>query len=69
VANWPSTKRALLVLALAGLAVVELGLLESFLPYEWLHVIHQQTERAFPNAKYVYLAKTSYTHKMNDLAP
>src|SRR5260370_22710410 len=51
-ANWPSTKRALLVLALAGLAVVEIGLLESFLPYEWRHSIHQQTERVFPSAKY-----------------
>jgi hypothetical protein len=52
VANWPSTKRALLVLALAGLAVVEIGLLESFIPYEWRHSIHQQTERVFPSAKY-----------------
>ncbi len=51
-ATWPSTKRALLVLALAGLAVVEIGLLESFLPYEWRHSIHQQTERVFPSAKY-----------------
>lgn len=48
----PSLKRVALVLALAGLAVIEIGLLESFLPYEWSRAIHQQTERVFPSAKY-----------------
>ena len=47
-ANWPSAKKVALVLALAGLLIVELGLLESFLPYEWRHAIHQQTDRVFP---------------------
>ena len=51
-ANWPSAKRVALMLALAGLVFVEIGLLESFLPYEWRHAIHQQTERVFPSAKY-----------------
>jgi hypothetical protein len=32
--------------------IVEIGLLESFLPYKWRHAIHQQTERVFPSAKY-----------------
>ena len=50
--SWPSAKRAVLVLALAGLAIAEVGLLEGFLPYEWRHAIHQQTERVFPSAKY-----------------
>jgi hypothetical protein len=35
-----------------GLVFVEVGLLESFLPYEWRNAIHQQTERVFPSAKY-----------------
>jgi len=52
VANWPSAKRVALVLALAGLVFVEVALLESFLPYEWRHAIHQQTERVFPSPKY-----------------
>jgi len=51
VANWASAKRVALVSALAGLVFVEIGLLESFLPYEWRHAIHQQTERVFPSAK------------------
>ena len=51
-ANWPSLKRVVLVLALTGLAIVEVGFLESFLPYEWRHVIDQRTERVFPSPKY-----------------
>ena len=50
--NWPSAKRVALVLALAGLVFVEVALLESCLPYEWRHAIHQQTERVFPSPKY-----------------
>ena len=51
-ANWPSAKKVTLVLALAGLVFVEVALIESFLPYEWRHAIHQQIERAFPSPKY-----------------
>ena len=51
-ANWPSAKRTVLVLALAVLAVVEVGLLESFLPYQWRHAIHQQVDRVLPSDKY-----------------
>jgi hypothetical protein len=40
------------VIALVGLIIIEIGLLEGFLPYKWQHAIHQQSERIFPNAKY-----------------
>ena len=45
-------KRAMLVIALVGLIIIEIGLLEGFLPYKWQHAIHQQSERIFPSAKY-----------------
>ncbi len=45
-------KRAMLVIALAGLFVIEIGLMESFLPYKWQHAFHQQSERIFPSEKY-----------------
>jgi hypothetical protein len=45
-------KRAMLVIALVGLIIIEIGLLEGFLPYRWQHAIHQQSERIFPSAKY-----------------
>ena len=45
-------KRAMLVIALAGLFVIEIGLMESFLPYKWQHEIYQQSERIFPSEKY-----------------
>jgi hypothetical protein len=51
-ANRQPAKRAVLVLAFAGLVIVEFGLLESFLPYEWRHAIHQQTDRVLTSPKY-----------------
>jgi hypothetical protein len=45
-------KRALLIIALAGLFIFEFGLLEGFLPYGWQHAIHQRTERIFPSKRY-----------------
>lgn len=34
------------------LGALEAGLLEGFLPYEWRHAIHQQSEGIFPGEKY-----------------
>jgi len=45
-------RRLLLVIVLGGLIVLEAGLLEGLLPYEWRHAIHQQSERIFPSARY-----------------
>lgn len=51
-ANWPSTNRVVLVSSIACLILLEVGLLEGLLPYEWRHAIHQTTERVFPSPKY-----------------
>jgi|KBSSwiStaDraftv2_1062776.scaffolds.fasta_scaffold428360_1 hypothetical protein len=45
-------KRFLAVIVLGGLVALEAGLLEGFLPYEWRHAIHQQSERIFPSERY-----------------
>ena len=45
-------QRAMLVIAFAGLFIIEIGLLEGFLPYKLQHAIHQQSERIFPSKKY-----------------
>jgi hypothetical protein len=52
VANQTSVKTGLLIVALAGLFIFELGLLEGFLPYEAQHAIHQRSERIFPSKRY-----------------
>jgi hypothetical protein len=52
VASKTYVKRGLLIVALTGLFIFELGLLEGFLPYEWQHAIHQRSERIFPSKKY-----------------
>jgi hypothetical protein len=45
-------KKGLLLVTLCGLLVVGAGLLESFLPYEWRHAIHQRVESFFPSPVY-----------------
>ena len=47
-----SVKRAMLVMTLAGLIVIEVGLLEGFLPYEWQHAVSQRSEQILPTQKY-----------------
>ncbi|SRR5713226_7482967 len=45
-------KKALLLIVLCGLVLIEVGLLEGILPYEWRHAIHQQSLRVFPSESY-----------------
>jgi hypothetical protein len=45
-------KRAALVITLVALIIIEIGLLEGFLPYRWRHAVHEQSERVFPSQKY-----------------
>jgi len=45
-------KKPLLVMVLLALVLVEAAILEGFLPYEWRHAIHQQSEKVFPSKKY-----------------
>jgi hypothetical protein len=45
-------KRALLLTAFFALIIVEVALLEGFLPYEWQHAINQRSERAFSSQQY-----------------
>ena len=45
-------KKPLLVMALLALVLVEAAILEGFLPYEWRHAIHQQSEKLFSTKKY-----------------
>ncbi len=47
-----SLKRATLLVVLFGLAILEAGLLEGFLPYEWRHPISQLSARIFPSPRY-----------------
>jgi hypothetical protein len=47
-----NVKRAIVLMTLAGLIVIEIGLLESFLPYEWQHAISRRSEQIFPTQKY-----------------
>lgn len=52
VAKWPHANRVVLLSILACLIVVEVQLLEGFLPYKWRHAIHQQSERVIPSEEY-----------------
>ena len=45
-------KKPLLLILLSTLALFEADVLEGFLPYEWRHAIHQQSERVFPSKQY-----------------
>ena len=45
-------RKPLLVILLLTLVLVEAAILEGFLPYEWRHAIHQQSEKLFPSKKY-----------------
>ena len=45
-------KKPLLVILLLTLVLFEAAVLEEFLPYEWRHAIHQQSERVFPSKQY-----------------
>jgi hypothetical protein len=45
-------KKPLLVTLLLTLVLLEAAFLEGFLPYEWRHAIHQQSERVFPSKRY-----------------
>jgi|SRR5436309_14734892 len=45
-------KRTVLLFLLLGLAIAELFLLESFLPYGWHHPISEQLDRILPGPKY-----------------
>lgn len=38
--------------AFFALIIVEVGLLEGFLPYEWQHAINQRSERVFSGQQY-----------------
>ncbi len=45
-------KKTLLVIVFWGLLLVEVGLLEGFLPYSQRHAIHEQFQRVFPQQRY-----------------
>ena len=45
-------KRAFLLLLLVGLVVIELFLLESFLPYGWHHPMSELVNHIFPSEEY-----------------
>lgn len=45
-------KKGLILLILVLLVLVEMSLLEEFLPYKWRHSIDQQVERIFPSGTY-----------------
>ena len=45
-------KKPLLVVLLLALVLLEAAIFEGFLPYEWRHAIHQQSERVFPSKRY-----------------
>lgn len=48
----PRLRRGLVLSILVVLVLVEMILVEEFLPYKWRHAIHQRTERIFPTETY-----------------
>jgi hypothetical protein len=45
-------RKGLVLLILVVLVLIEVSLLEEFLPYKWRHAIDQQTERIIPTGTY-----------------